>query len=136
MDDHPANLRIVSVLLETFGYVVKGVSSGHEALDVCENERFDVIFLDIMMPGIDGMETTRLLRSGDTLNADTPIVALTANAMPDQVLKYQECGMNGVVSKPIDSRILLSALERAVSNMPFIDETMTGQRFLANGTPQ
>ncbi len=136
VDDHPANLRIVSVLLETFGYVVKGVSSGHEALDVCANERFDVIFLDVMMPGIDGMETTRLLRSGDTLNADTPIVALTANVMPDQVLKYQECGMNGVVSKPIDSRILLSALERALSNMPFIDETMTGQRFLANGTPQ
>ena len=105
VDDHSINQRLVELMFSKFGCDVESVDSGEDALVRCEKgDKFDLILMDIMMPGLDGVETAERLRSGESLNKNTPIFALTTNTAPYQVLRYQTAGMNGVLHKPIDAR--------------------------------
>lgn len=114
VDDHAVNLRIAEILLGALSYDVSCVNSGEAALETCRNETFDVILMDMLMPGMDGLETSRRLRREPGANALTPIIALTANVMPEQIDHYLASGVDGVVAKPIDVRELASRLEEVV----------------------
>ncbi len=115
VDDHPANLRIVSLLLGELDFDLDVAMSGKEAIELCNSRPpYDAILMDIMMPEMNGIETTRHIQNLQSPNAHVPIIALTANVNPEQVSSYLTAGMQGVVAKPIESRLLIVEIERAL----------------------
>lgn len=110
VDDNAANLMVASKILEHLGAAVAHASSGAAALEGARDAAFDVILMDIQMPGMDGVETVRRLRDGDGPNARAPVIALTANVLPEQCAAYLAAGMNGVASKPISPQGLFAEI--------------------------
>ena len=100
------------------GHTVVTVNNGIDALRHAETERFDLILMDIQLPHMDGLEATREIRSlADPVLASVPIIALTANAMPDSVRLCLSVGMDQVLTKPIDPLRLAQAIaEQSVAN--------------------
>lgn len=109
-EDNPVNQRIVSKMLQRLGHRVTIASNGIEALALHERERFDAIFMDVQMPEMDGLETTRSIRGMKDQQNQTPIIALTANAMIGDRETYLASGMNSYVSKPFKLKDLEEAL--------------------------
>ena len=111
VDDNAVNLIVGGEILRQYGIEVTEAESGAEALAACGETRFDLIFMDHMMPDMDGVETTQQIRETENLSKDVPIIALTANAVPGMRGFFLENGMNDFLSKPIElsemGRILL-----------------------------
>ncbi len=101
-DDLDLNRDVVKLTLEPMGHELTLAASGAQAVALAAEHPFDLILMDIQMPGLDGIEATRLIRASAGPNAETPIVALTANVMADQVVRYKKIGMNEFFGKPID----------------------------------
>ena len=113
VEDNPINQEIIAELLRDQGLDVHTVENGREALDIIEREPFDLIFMDLQMPVMDGLAATRAIRAlPDSVLSHLPIVALTANAMEQDKAQCREAGMDDFISKPIDVPELLSKLER------------------------
>lgn len=102
VDDTPLNLTLASIQLERLGVAVTTAESGTEALAKLELERFDLIFMDIMMPGMDGYETTGHIRQWQRRNdqTGTPVIALTANALQADLARCKAAGMDDLLAKP------------------------------------
>ena len=115
VDDNATNRMVVEALCEMFDCTTEAVVDGQEALDAVRVGRFDVILMDIKMPRMDGLTATREIRKLHGPAGSTPIIALTANADPDDVREYMAAGMVGVVEKPIKPERLLEALDAALS---------------------
>ncbi|TYC59351.1 response regulator [Marinobacter sp. BW6] len=103
VDDNDANLKLVMTLLEDCQLDAEGASSGFEALSKARQNPFDLVFMDLQMPGMDGVETTARLREMDTGNHRTPIIALTAHALADEQERLTKQGFDGYMPKPISS---------------------------------
>lgn len=112
VDDNSANRELVRMLLAAAGHESIVVSNGQEALNALEKERFDVILMDIEMPDMDGISVFKEIRRRPGINQDTPVIALTAHAMPGDRERYLKLGMNKYVSKPIDPFQFAEALGR------------------------
>ena len=113
IDDNPRNLYVIGAMLRAAGHSTTECRSGAEALDILAGRKFDVIMLDMVMPEMDGLETLSRLRTGGGPNARTPVIACTANVLPDQVASYREAGTVGVLAKPIDPKAMLQAISTA-----------------------
>ncbi len=109
-EDYPTNQEVVRIHLGAQGHNVTVAEHGREALELCKKHTFDMIFMDVQMPVMDGLEATRRIRSDVPGYADTPIVALTANGEIDTRLAALEAGMNDVVTKPVRRATLLAAV--------------------------
>jgi len=108
VDDVDANIFVAKGLMKPYGFETDTASSGYEVLDkIRSNRTYDVIFMDHMMPGMDGVETTKILREEGYTG---PVVALTANAIAGMREFFIENGFNDFVSKPIDLRQLNQVL--------------------------
>jgi signal transduction histidine kinase len=118
VDDHDINRRAVELILSPLGCDIASAADGLAALRLCEGEAYDVIFMDVRMPELDGRETTRRLRAGGGLNAQAPVIAVTADTSPDDVAACMEAGMTYFVSKPLTPAALLSALQHVLSGEP------------------
>jgi CheY-like chemotaxis protein len=105
VDDHPANTKLVTFVLQARGLKVVAAASAEEALGVLATEMPALILMDVQLPGTDGLELTRRLRA-DPRFADLPIVAVTAYAMARDEQAAYAAGCNAFVSKPIDTRAL------------------------------
>jgi CheY-like chemotaxis protein len=103
VDDNDINLMLAMKLLEREGYTVRLARDGEQALAMIEHSEPDVILMDIQMPGLDGLETTRALRRRGSKVA---VIALTANAMQEDRECCIAAGMNGYLSKPFDVKAL------------------------------
>ena len=101
IEDNEANLYLVSFILKKGGHEVLEARTGEEGVEVALNEKPDLILMDIQLPGIDGLETTRRVRESVPYDA-IPIVALTSYAMAGDQEKALEAGCNGYIEKPID----------------------------------
>jgi PAS domain S-box-containing protein len=117
VEDEPVSQVIVANLLSDEGYEVVVASSGYEALEQIDKQNFDVILMDLRMPGMDGIETTRRIRKlPDEKIASTRIVAFTGDVMKETVQQCMENGMDAVIAKPIDiveiNRVLSSLVSR------------------------
>ena len=115
VDDVEINLEIASALLEPTGVTIDTAASGNEALVavLANPDRYDLIFMDIQMPGIDGMEATRMIRKFDSPAAMTiPIIAMTANVFKEDIEKCLDAGMNGHLGKPINIDDVMKTLSR------------------------
>jgi two-component system sensor histidine kinase/response regulator len=116
VEDHPVNQRLALRLLEKQGHQVEVAGNGREALAMLSRARFDVVLMDVQMPELDGLETTRCIRTGEQdAGGHLPIIAMTAHAMSGDEERCLSAGMDGYVSKPIDSRNLLRAIAAAVA---------------------
>ncbi|MBP3205452.1 MAG: PocR ligand-binding domain-containing protein [Lachnospiraceae bacterium] len=112
VDDNSINLTVAEGLMEPMKMHVTSVTSGKEALKRIESEQFDIIFMDHMMPELDGVETTRLIRRFHPNYDKTPIIALTANAIEGAKSMFLSEGMQDVVTKPIEVRFLAMKLKQ------------------------
>jgi two-component system sensor histidine kinase/response regulator len=111
-EDNEINQQIVRELLESAGASVVAAKNGEEAVALATARAFDAILMDVQMPVMDGRDATRRIRqAARTL----PIIAVTANAGPDEARKCLEAGMNDYVQKPIDPEKLFAALARWIS---------------------
>ncbi|GAA3976501.1 response regulator [Allohahella marinimesophila] len=112
VDDNAANLRLIEALLTDIGVEPVAVTSGYEALRLLKETTCDLVFMDVQMPGMDGMETTRLIRSLSGPIAHIPILALTAHALNEEREELLNNGFNEYVTKPISESQLLDLLSR------------------------
>jgi CheY-like chemotaxis protein len=103
VDDIPTNMQIMVLILQKMGYEAIGADSGASALTLLEKGSFELIFMDIQMPQMNGMEVTAQIRNDNTgrYPRDIPIVAMTAHAMLGDPEKYLAAGMNDYLSKPV-----------------------------------
>lgn len=109
VEDNLDNSKLVSWILEDEGYDVTCVESGERCIEMLEREPFDLILMDISLPGISGKETTRLIRNGRDA-ANMPIIALTAHVVEREQQSIMDSGVNGILTKPLDEDLLLAAL--------------------------
>lgn len=107
VDDSDVNLRVFCYLLKNRGMKIETAKSGMECLTKIKNTKYDIIFMDHMMPGMDGIETYAQMRKmTDGINAETPVIVLTANAIVGAKETYLKEGFAGYISKPIEPEIL------------------------------
>lgn len=115
VDDHPVNREVARIMLEAFGCEVAEVCDGQEALDAVADRLFDLVLMDVRMPRMDGLEATRRIRALPGMGEALPVVAMTADAMPEDVTRCLAAGMNAHMAKPISQAGLLSMVNRALS---------------------
>ncbi|MBC6612955.1 PAS domain-containing protein [Hymenobacter sp. BT507] len=107
VEDHPVNQQLALLILQGWGFEVDAADSGPEALALLDQHMYDVVLMDIQMPGMSGLDATRLLRQhADPLKAVLPVIALTANAMRSDHEVYQKAGINDYLLKPFEERDL------------------------------
>jgi two-component system sensor histidine kinase BarA len=108
VDDNPANLLLVQTLLEDMGAKVLAVDSGYAAVNAVQKEAFDLVLMDVQMPGMDGRQATEAIRAWEVERQSTslPIVALTAHAMANEKRALLQSGMDDYLTKPISERQL------------------------------
>ncbi|MEN5228888.1 ATP-binding protein [Brevundimonas naejangsanensis] len=114
VDDHAINRRAIQLILQAFDCEIVMAENGLAALQACEGQVFDVVFMDVRMPELDGRETTRRLRNGGGPNARVPVIAVTADTEPEDMSACLAVGMNAFVSKPLTPAALLDALSRTL----------------------
>lgn len=112
VDDQDANLRLLTRLLRDLGHDVEEAENGRQALILCQQHLFDCIFMDIRMPVMDGIETTRRIRLLENNNRNTPVIAVTAQVMADQKQQLLMAGLDDYLSKPIDENQLTQVIAR------------------------
>jgi signal transduction histidine kinase/ActR/RegA family two-component response regulator len=115
VDDNATNRVVAQALCEMFGCTSETVEDGLEALDAVQERAFDLILMDIKMPRMDGVQATCAIRALTGPARDIPIVALTANADPDDARTYLSIGMCDVVEKPIKPERLRRAINSALN---------------------
>lgn len=113
VDDDPMNLRVVEEILGAFGHKAVKTTSGAEALRLLSSQSFDLVLMDIHMPGMSGIEAVERLRAGPGPEHDVPVIALTADVFSRRPEEYRALGFNDFISKPILVSGLLDAIKRA-----------------------
>jgi len=103
------------LILQSVDCEIAMAEDGMAALEACERAQFDVVFMDVRMPELDGRETTRRLRAGGGLNAAVPVIAVTADTAPEDIAACTAAGMNYFVSKPLTPGALLGALSQVLN---------------------
>jgi CheY-like chemotaxis protein len=115
-EDNAVNQRLAVRLLEKRGHSVKVAANGREALEAMEKERFDLVFMDVQMPEMDGLEATIAIREKEKSSGlHQPVIALTAHAMKGDREKCLDAGMDGYLTKPIRPPELEEILEEYVA---------------------
>jgi signal transduction histidine kinase/CheY-like chemotaxis protein/HPt (histidine-containing phosphotransfer) domain-containing protein len=119
VEDNPVNQRLAMTVLQRRGHKVSLAANGVEAIQTLEKRSFDLILMDMQMPVMGGMDATRIIRERENVTGGhVPIIAMTAYAMKGDREKCLDAGMDGYVTKPIQTRVLFAA----------IDEVMRGSR--------
>ncbi|MBQ4482841.1 MAG: amino acid permease [Lachnospiraceae bacterium] len=120
VEDMPINREIATMQLKGFGFTVDTVENGKEGVDALASSKpgyYDAVLMDIQMPVMDGYEATRAIRAlPDEKLANTPVIAMTANAFAEDVKKAKESGMNGHIAKPIDVNRMIDVLRDVLIN--------------------
>ncbi|OYU69824.1 MAG: hypothetical protein CFE28_07275 [Alphaproteobacteria bacterium PA2] len=113
-EDNPTNRRVVELILKSHGYEIEMAEDGQAALEAIQvRGPYDLILMDIQMPNMDGPTATRAIRNLPGEAARLPIIALSANVLPEQQAAYLAAGMDDFVGKPIDVAELMSAIFKA-----------------------
>lgn len=109
VDDHPVNRQVASMMLLAAGFDVETAEDGAQAVEAVRSRPFDVVFMDIHMPVMDGLAACRAIRALEGDRANTPVVAITAATLPEDVVRCHEAGMNAHLAKPIEQEQLVAA---------------------------
>ena len=108
-EDEPVSREVAALLLEDVGLSVDLAEDGREALEMCRRNVYALILMDMQMPNMNGLDATRAIRA-DSLNRETPILAMTANAFGEDRERCIEAGMNDHIAKPVDPKALFGML--------------------------
>jgi PAS domain S-box-containing protein len=125
VDDSETNRLVAQAMLETLGLDIRSADSGESAIEICQDASFDVVLMDISMPGLDGIETTRVLRTFAHMQS-VPIVALTAYGLPEDKAYFLAQGMSDYLEKPIDKQQLRAVLTHYLQG---VTSTQVSQTF-------
>ena len=112
VEDYLINQEMTKEILELMECEVDVAESGKEAIEACRQRPYDLIFMDIQMADIDGLEATKEIRKIEAGKKHTPIIALTANALPGDKEKYLAAGLDDYISKPIKIKHLEQMLRK------------------------
>jgi CheY-like chemotaxis protein/anti-sigma regulatory factor (Ser/Thr protein kinase) len=115
VDDHPVNREVARIMLQAFGCEVIEVCDGVEAVEAVQAEVFDLVLMDVRMPRMDGLEATRRIRALSGPAGELAVVAMTADAMPEDVVRCLAAGMNAHMAKPVNQAGLFDAVHRALT---------------------
>lgn len=121
VDDHEINRRTIALVLQPLDVDLTTASDGHIALSLLDQRAFDVVLMDVNMPGIDGNETTRRLRASGGPNAATPVIGFSAGTEAEQVAACYAAGMTDWLAKPLEPRRLYDALQRAAAGAEAVE---------------
>lgn len=138
-EDHPVNRKLLRSLLAPLGHDLTFVENGDQALQAADASAFDLILMDVSMPIMDGPTAARAIRARHGASANTPIIALTANAMPGDREEYLSAGMDDYLAKPFAARDLVEVMDRYIANGVSPDREILRQRPLivpALSTPE
>jgi len=118
VEDHLVNQKVILGMLNKFGFHADTVNDGEAALETLKTKAYDMIFMDIQMPKMNGYETTKAIRNPNTpvLKHDTVIIALTANAMKTDRDKCMACGMDDYLSKPFNSKDIQDIINKHIKD--------------------
>ena len=116
VDDNPANREVARLMLTAMGCDVDQAEDGDEAICKTRNGVYDLVLMDVRMPRMDGLSATRAIRALDGPASRTPILAVTADAMPADAQRCMAAGMDGHLPKPISFQGLAMAMNRALEN--------------------
>lgn len=111
VEDHFINQELMKEMLDCLNCSVDTAQNGLDALDQVKSKEYDVIFMDLQMPEMDGFEATKQIRKGEQGKCKTPIIALTANSMHSDKEKCLEAGMDDYLAKPFEVKDLESILD-------------------------
>ena len=121
VEDNPTNQMVASRILEQLGASVATADNGLAGVEATRAGGFDLVLMDVQMPGIDGLEASRRIRALPGAASQTPIIALTANVMAHQRATYRAAGMDGVAAKPIAPAALVAEILRLAQDGPLPD---------------
>ena len=127
-EDNLVNQLVLRTLMEQFGITLTVVDNGKLAVEAWERQTWDIILMDMQMPVMGGVEASRFIREQEraTGKTQTPIIAVTANAMTHHMSEYESAGINGIVSKPIKAdtlaNVLIKVLDEMASSQPQMAE--------------
>lgn len=113
VEDNPDNMKLFEWTLEDGGYDYEGVSSGEDALEALGRRPFDLVLMDISLPGIDGKEATRRIKAQEQF-ARLPVIAVTAHAIKGEAEEILAAGVTALVTKPIDEEELLRTIRSSI----------------------
>jgi signal transduction histidine kinase/CheY-like chemotaxis protein len=111
-EDNPINRRLMSALLVRQGHDVVAVEDGRKAISAMTSQPFDLVLMDMQMPELDGLGATRAIRALDPPASETPILAISADAMPERRRQYFEAGIDNFLPKPIVSSQLIEMIDK------------------------
>ncbi len=110
-EDNPANQKLAAYVLRGRGHMVEIVGDGQQAISMIQENRYDVILMDVQMPGMDGLEATKTVRAHEDGRRRVPIIAMTAHAMKGDRERCLAAGMDAYLSKPIDGHEMIALVE-------------------------
>ena len=114
VEDDPTLLKLESVLLASRGYEVECVGDGQTALDTVATMKPDLLLLDIMLPGIDGLEVCRQIKANEA-TCHIPVIMLTAKKSNEDLVKGEQAGADGYLTKPFRSAMIIKAIKTFLS---------------------
>jgi len=120
VEDNFVNERVAVYMLTKLGHQVDVAKHGREAIDMLGKAGYDLVLMDCQMPEMDGFEATRVIRdrSSAVIDHEIPVIAMTANAFPEDRARALACGMNDFLSKPVDRSMLASMLDKWMKPAP------------------
>lgn len=133
VEDNAINREVASEILTNDGHTVVTAQDGETGVAHANAGRFDLILMDITMPGMDGLAATRAIRGGRGASQDVPIIAVSANILPQEMDRFLAAGMNGFLAKPLniqDMRRALAGLDLAKIATPL--QTLDAEQYQAN----
>ena len=121
-EDHPVNQRVVELILEAYGVILTTVADGQAALAAHAAQPFDLVLMDMQMPGMDGLSATRAIRERERGGPRTPIAMLSANAMAHHRQEAEAAGADVHITKPVTAQALIEGISRALAARPPVDQ--------------
>lgn len=117
VEDNPDNMTLVKWILEDEGFQITEALTGEDCLETLKSSSFDLVLMDISLPGIDGKETTQQIRQNPQLK-DLPIIALTAHAVKGEEEAIWNSGVSDLITKPIAEDLLIQRINHFLSEAP------------------
>jgi two-component system, sensor histidine kinase and response regulator len=127
---------LATYILKDRGHAVEIAGDGQEAVDLTEKNRYDVILMDVQMPGMNGLEATAAIRKRDDGNRRVPIIAMTAHAMNGDRDRCLAAGMDGYLSKPVNAQEMISFVESLARGVTPAMESSAARPVPAETSPQ
>ena len=111
-EDNPLNYKYAKKIMENMGFIVENAKTGREAVDMAKEKEYNIIFMDIQMPVLDGIEATKIIRE---TNKEIPIIALTAAAVEEVEKEAREAGVNEYITKPFTKEKIIEIVDRYIN---------------------